>query len=184
MNPTTILLRQGIPITLSLVYLEITRRLGLPFYGVGLPGHFLLKYDDSRHIIFIDPFHRGRVIEVEDCRDLARAVGEGRTEVTQEHLRAVANRYIIIRMLNNLRSIYLRTRQYRKCLGALDMLLTLAPAAPDEHKQRGFLHQELGQTQRAIKDLETYLAMRPEAPDKAEVRKWIIQMRRRQVSLN
>ena len=176
--------RQGIPITLSLVYLEITRRLDLPFYGVGLPGHFLLKYDDNRRIIFIDPFHLGRVMEVEDCRDLARAVGDGRTEVTQEHLRAVANRYIIIRMLNNLRSIYLHTRQYRKCLGALDMLLTLTPAAPDEHKQRGFLHQELGQTQRAIKDLETYLAMRPEASDKAEVRKWITQMRRRQVSLN
>ncbi|MDA1313274.1 MAG: tetratricopeptide repeat protein [Acidobacteria bacterium] len=175
--------RVGIPITLSVVYLEITRRLGLPFYGVGLPGHFLLKYDDNRRAIFIDPFHGGRILEVEDCRDLARSIS-GRTEVTTEHLRAVTNRQIVIRMLNNLRSIYLRTRQYRKCMVALDAFLILVPGSPETHKQRAFLHHELGHSRQAVEQLEQYLALCPEASDVAEIQKSILGIRRRQVSLN
>ena len=176
--------RTGIPITLSVVYLEITRRLGLPFYGVGLPGHFVLKYDDNRRVIFIDPFHGGRILEVEDCRDLARSIDGGRTEVSAEHLRAVSNRQIVIRMLNNLRSIYLRTRQYRKCMAALDAFLILAPGSPETHKQRAFLHHELGRPSQAVEQLEQYLALSPEASDVAEIQKWILAIRRRQVSLN
>jgi regulator of sirC expression with transglutaminase-like and TPR domain len=176
--------RIGIPITLSVVYLEITRRLGLPFYGVGLPGHFVLKYDDNRRVIFIDPFHGGRILEVEDCRDLARSIDGGRTEVSAEHLRAVSNRQIVIRMLNNLRSIYLRTRQYRKCMAALDAFLILAPGSPETHKQRAFLHHELGCPRQAVEQLEQYLALSPEASDVAEIQKWILAIRRRQVSLN
>jgi regulator of sirC expression with transglutaminase-like and TPR domain len=176
--------RKGIPITLSVIYLEITRRLGLPFYGVGLPGHFLLKYDDNRHVIFIDPFHSGRILEVEDCRELGRSIGGDGAEVTEEHLRALTNRQIVIRMLNNLRTIYLRTRQYRKCLGALDALQVLTPGSPETHKHRAYLHHELGRSHQAIEEIELYLALCPEAPDDAEVRKWILDIRRRQASLN
>lgn len=176
--------RKGIPITLSVIYLEITRKLGLPFYGVGLPGHFLLKYDDNRRVIFIDPFHSGRILEVEDCRDLARSMGADEEEVTEKHLRAVTNRQIVIRMLNNLRTIYLRTRQYRKCLAALDALQVVAPGSPETHKHRAYLHHELGHFRQAVEEVEQYLALCPEAPDAAEVRKWILGIRRRQASLN
>ena len=176
--------RTGIPITLSIVYLEIARRLGLPFYGVGLPGHFIIKYDDNRRYIFVDPFHAGRVLETEDCREIVRGIAGSELVLTEQHFRAVDNRYIILRMLSNLRSIYLQTRQYRKVIAVLDMVLNLAPASAEDYKQRARLHHELGQSTPAIKDLETYLSMRPDASDETQVREWITRMRRGQAALN
>ena len=176
--------RTGIPITLSIVYLEITRRLGLPFYGVGLPGHFIIKYDDNRRAIYLDPFHAGRVVEAEDCRRLVRDITGPEFVLTEQHFRAVDNRTIILRMLSNLRSIYLQTRQYRKAIGVLDMVLNLAPAVAEDYKQRARLYHELGQSKPAIKDLETYLSIRPDASDEPQVREWITRMRRGQAALN
>lgn len=176
--------RTGIPITLSIVYLEIARRLGLPFYGVGLPGHFIIKYDDNRRAIYLDPFHAGRVVEAEDCRKLVRDIIGTEFVLTEQHFRAVDNRSIVLRMLSNLRAIYFQTRQYRKVIGVLDMVLNLAPTIAEDYKQRAQLHHELGQSKPAIKDLETYLSIHPDASDEAQVREWITQMRRGQAALN
>ena len=126
--------RTGIPITLSVVYLQITRRLGLPFYGVGLPGHFLLKYDDGRRVIYIDAFDRGRILDQDDCEARVASIRGENTSLREHDFRAVDNRHILIRMLNNLRNIYLDTRQYRKGLAVLDAIVALVPAAVDELK--------------------------------------------------
>jgi regulator of sirC expression with transglutaminase-like and TPR domain len=175
--------RMGIPITLSVVYLEVARRLGLPFYGVGLPGHFLVKYDDGRRTVFIDPFSEGRLLDQEGCRELVRAV---RSDVilTARDFGAVDNRYVVLRMLNNLRGIYLNQRQFRKALGVMDMVLTLLPASADEFKQRAYLHHQLRQWSRARLDLEKYLDLRPEAEDGERVKKWVQTLRGRIAMLN
>ncbi len=176
--------RTGIPITLSVIYLEVTRRLGLPFYGVGLPGHFLLKYDDGRRATYIDAFHRGRILDRGECQALAASLRGEEALPSESDLRAVDSRQILIRMLNNLRNIYLNSRQYRKGLPVLDAIVALAPGAADELKHRAWLHYELGQWKQARQDLETYLSVRPDAQDAADARKWIERIRRGQATMN
>jgi regulator of sirC expression with transglutaminase-like and TPR domain len=97
---------------------------------------------------------------------------------------AVEGSYIIRRMLNNLRDIYLNSRRYRKGLEILDMILVLSPGSPEEIKQRAWLHYELGQHQQARAELETYLTIRPEAEDVEDVQKWIMALKRTQARLN
>ena len=176
--------RAGIPITLSVIYLEITRKLNLPFYGVGLPGHFVLKYDDGRQVHYLDPFRRGRALSEEDCQEMVHSV-RGHDAVLREHsFRGVDNRYMVVRMLNNLLAIYLRRRRLAKAVGVLDMILALVPAAANEVKQRGRLNYELRRWSRAREDFETYLTLQPDAADAAEVRKWIRRTWRHQTALN
>ena len=176
--------RTGIPITLSVIYLEVTRRLGLPFYGVGLPGHFLLKYDDGRQAIYIDVFHRGRILDRAQCQALVASLRGEEALLSESDFRAVDSRHILIRMLNNLRNIYLDSRQYRKGLPVLDAIVALAPAAADELKHRAWLHYELGHWKQARQDLETYLSVRPDAEDADDARKWIDRIRRGQATMN
>ena len=176
--------RTGIPITLSIVYLEVARHLELPYFGVGLPGHFLVKYDNGRRRVFVDPFNGGRTLKRSQCQKWLREI-LGRRVVLREHdFAAVDKRYIIRRMLNNLRDIYLNSRRYRKGLEVIEMLLVLSPGATEEIKQRAWLHYELGQHKQARAELETYLATRPEAEDVEDVKKWILALRRTQAQLN
>jgi regulator of sirC expression with transglutaminase-like and TPR domain len=176
--------RTGIPITLAVVYLEITRRLGLPFYGVGLPGHFLIKYDDNRKVTFLDPFQGGRTLDRDECQDLVRSLKGDDVFLTALDFRAVDNRHIVTRMLNNLRSIYLTTRRYRKATGVMDMILSLMPASPEEVKQRAWLHYEMRHLSRARQDLETYLSLRSDAEDAESVMDWIKEIRQSLAQLN
>jgi regulator of sirC expression with transglutaminase-like and TPR domain len=176
--------RTGIPITLSVVYLEVARHLGLPYFGIGLPGHFLVKYDDGRQRVFVDPFNGGRTLKRNQCQKLLREI-VGRRIVLREHDFAPVDKpYIIRRMLNNLRDIYLNSRRYRKGLEVIEMLLMLDPGATEEIKQRAWLHYELGQHKQARAELETYLAAQPEAEDVEDVKKWILALRRTQARLN
>ena len=176
--------RTGIPITLAVIYLEVSRRLGLPFYGVGLPGHFVLKYDDNRQAILIDPFHGGRILQFEQCRELIARRGDP-ASLEPLDLRAVDNRYIIIRMLNNLRGIYLRTRQFREAVGILDMTVSLTPSSARDIKQRAWLHHELRQYGRACRDLEAYLSLgSPDDPEREGIQGWIREIYEKIASMN
>jgi regulator of sirC expression with transglutaminase-like and TPR domain len=176
--------RTGIPITLSVVYLEVARHLELPYFGVGLPGHFLVKYDDGRQRVFVDPFNGGRMLKRSQCQKWLRET-LGRRVILREHdFASVDKTYIIRRMLNNLRDIYLNSRRYRKGLEVIEMLLVLSPGAIDEIKQRAWLHYELGQHKQARDQLENYLDARPNAQDVDDVKKWILALRRAQARMN
>ncbi|MSS73880.1 MAG: hypothetical protein EXS64_20700 [Candidatus Latescibacteria bacterium] len=99
--------RVGIPITLSAVYLFIGRRLQLPLYGVGMPGHFIVKYEEGGREIFFNPFHGGQVITKEECRQIVMRMGFPFEEGV---LARTPNRHILIRMMNNLVRVYLAGR--------------------------------------------------------------------------
>jgi regulator of sirC expression with transglutaminase-like and TPR domain len=176
--------RTGIPITLSVVYMEVGRRLGLPLEGVGLPGHFLVKYQGSSNAIFLDPFHGGRALSGSDCRQLIEQLSGGQIEFREEFLAAVDKRYILLRILNNLRSIYMERRQMAKALEAVDMALALAPDSPDDVKLHGALSYQLRRYGQARQDLERYLALSPEASDAEEVRRSLDELRRLSAMLN
>ncbi|HZU32336.1 MAG TPA: transglutaminase-like domain-containing protein, partial [Candidatus Angelobacter sp.] len=100
--------RLGIPITLALLYMEVARRVGFPLFGVGMPGHFLLKhYDVDGRSILIDAFERGSIVTEEDCRQKLKDIYSGQVALQPEFLLPVTRRQMLTRMLNNLRSIYL-----------------------------------------------------------------------------
>ena len=176
--------RTGIPITLSIVYLSLARRLGLPLFGVGLPGHFIVKFDDGTNVLYLDPFHAGRLLDRAGCEELARSSTGRDFTLSDEHLSATSNHSIIVRMLYNLRGIYSHNLQHRKGLGVADILVRIAPANGYEYSNRAGIHLQLGQGALARADLETYLALRPDAADAEDIKKAIAGIRRSQAMMN
>lgn len=175
--------RTGIPISLSVIYLEVARHLGLPVYGVGLPAHFVVKYDDGKWCHFIDVFARGRVLDKNGCRELVRRSGSN-VELTESMFAPISKRRIVERMLNNLRGTYIHRRQYRKAAAVLDLLLVINPNSAEDIRQRAWLRSETKQSTLAIEDLERYLKLCPKADAADELREWITQARRELVNLN
>jgi regulator of sirC expression with transglutaminase-like and TPR domain len=177
--------RVGIPITLSVLYMEVGRRLGAPLAGVGLPGHFLLKYYDSNDdALFIDPFHGGRFVDSSGCRDLVRRMYEGRLSFHPSFLEPVDKRYIVLRMLNNLRSIYVHGQQFSKALRVIEMILAITPASSDDLKQRGLIHYKLGHYKQARQDLEACLFLNPQSADAEAIQQTIAELKRLTAMLN
>lgn len=177
--------RLGIPITLSLIYMEVGQRVGFPLFGVGMPGHFLLKhYDVDGQETLIDPFAEGRILSLADCQHRLDEIYSGQMLLQPEFLLAVSRRQILTRVLNNLKNIYLSTRNFRKALAIVDMILAIYPRSPEDVKQRATLRYSLGQLRGAAEDLEDYLKMSPEASDADEVRQTALGIRRKLASRN
>ena len=176
--------RRGIPITLSVVYIEIARRLGRRVRGVGLPGHFLVRYDEQEFTVFIDPFHGVVLRDAEACFRLARQVTGVEFDPSPELLEPVTSRQVIARMMANLRAIYFRRRQHAKLLRLLDLLLEANPDSAEERKQRGMVHLQVRNMSAALADLERYLELAPEAADLAQIQKQVLEIRRYLARMN
>jgi regulator of sirC expression with transglutaminase-like and TPR domain len=177
--------RLGIPITLSLVYMEVARRVGFKLLGVGMPGHFLVKhYDVEGREVLIDPYNRGRVLTPRDCQRWLDDVYGGQLPLEAGMLAPINHRQMLTRMLNNLKGCYLTTRNFRRALPIVDMVLAIYPRSPEDVKQRAVLRQSLGQVQGAVEDLETYLKMSPDASDVDEIRGLALSLRRRMAMMN
>jgi regulator of sirC expression with transglutaminase-like and TPR domain len=161
--------RTGIPITLSLVYMEISRRLDRTVLGIGLPGHFIVQYYDDEFTAFLDPFNGGRVLFDVECYALAKDVTGVDVSRNPDALRPVSKRHIVIRMLNNLRAAYFKRQNPAKAIQVLDLLIEAIPDSPEEYKQRGICHAQQQKFKAARRDLETYLMLAPDAPDRSEI---------------
>lgn len=119
--------RVGIPITMSLIYLEVGRRLGMELDGIAFPGHFLVQHRRADGDRLLDPYHKGVVLDTGELEErLRRALGE-EAELTAEHLQVASKRQILTRMLNNLRGIYQRCGDVDRELGVLERLAILNP---------------------------------------------------------
>ncbi|MDA0866072.1 MAG: transglutaminase-like domain-containing protein [Cyanobacteria bacterium] len=170
--------RTGIPITLSLVYLELAKRLGFPMAGVGMPGHFLVRPTLDEMAIFVDAFHQGEMLFEEDCRDLIQQFyGQG-ARLQPEHLAPIGPKPFLMRMLTNLKAIYLHQQDALRVLGILDRMLLLFPEAVSEQRDRGLIHYRLGNLPPAQIDLQAYLMARPDAHDAFEIRQVLSQISR------
>lgn len=161
--------RQGIPISLAVLYLSIADRLEMPMSGVGLPGHFVVRYDEDDYHTFVDVYNGGKLMDEEQCFALAREMTGMDLTPTPAILYPVTNRQIMIRMLHNLRSIYLRAKSYVKAGTVLDLLVEAVPADADCYILRGAVNVELRKYQAAKADFEQYLALSPEARDRQRV---------------
>jgi regulator of sirC expression with transglutaminase-like and TPR domain len=175
----------GIPITLSLVYMEVARRIGFPVAGTGMPGHFLLKhYDVLSGEIIIDAFNRGRVLTVADCHTRLNEIYRGELEFKPEFLHPVTRREILTRMLNNLRQIYFTKRDFRKGLMVLDLLLAIPPRSAEMLRERALVRLNLDQYVGAAQDLANYLKLCPDAADVEDVQETLDMVRQLLARLN
>ena len=176
--------RIGIPITLSTVYLEIARRLQFPVSGVGMPGHFLVKYSNRTDEFFLDPFNNGQLLTHEDCEEKLKQLYGDSMQFSEQLLDAVTHRQILARMLNNLKSIYLKGHTYDKGLAIVDMMMLVTPNDAEQYRDRGLLRLRLRQFEKAARDLEHYLKVAPEASDRADVQEHLNKLKRIQAMMN
>ena len=175
----------GIPITLSVVYMDVARRVGFPIAGTGMPGHFLLKhYDVMAGEILIDPFNRGRIVGNKECQQRLNEIYSGEIELRPEFLHPVTHREILTRMLNNLRQIYFTQRNFPKGLVILDLLLAIPPRSPELLRERGLVRLNLEQFLGAAQDFGSYLQLQPEAADADDVRETLDMLRQLLARLN
>jgi regulator of sirC expression with transglutaminase-like and TPR domain len=168
--------RMGIPLTLSLIYIEVAAGVALRLAGVGFPGHFLVKTRREKPIRYLDPFNSGAEVQTGELRQRLHKAGfSGMQLVTA--LGAASNRAILRRLLTNLKVSYLRSGEYKRALAAVERLLVMNPDAPQEIRDLGVVQKGLGNYQEALGSLETYLDLVPEAEDRGAVEKQIESLR-------
>jgi regulator of sirC expression with transglutaminase-like and TPR domain len=189
-NPNNSLLNQvmerrlGVPLTLSIIFMELGWRVGIPFEGVGFPGHFLVRLTGEPRDLVLDPFNHGRTMHEDDCRRLLDEVTGGRLEFDGRLLASVTKRDIITRLLLNLKGAYLRANQDEGALAAVERLLLIQPDDMDEVRDRGLLLYRLQRFGAALDALNAYLAARPDAPDRDNIAQHVISLRQLLASLN
>lgn len=174
--------KTGIPITLSVLYLDIGRQVGLPTVGVGMPGHFIVQYAAHGAPFWIDPFHGGEILHHDDCVARVEQIYDQKVTWDEEYLRPVSDHDILVRMLYNLKAIYAHQGEYPRALSVVERLLLLRPTLLTEMRDRGLLLAQLGQLEAALEDLQHYLQLAPQAPDAAMVQRQIAGLRQRRPS--
>jgi regulator of sirC expression with transglutaminase-like and TPR domain len=176
--------RLGIPITLSLVLIDVGRRLGLEMEGIGLPGHFVTGARVGGEHILLDPFNRGTILTGETCAEVvARALGK-RVELTTDHFAPVTNRQFLTRLLNNLKGSHWRREAWEKVVRIIDHLIVLNPDSGAEWRDRGVAWSNQGDARRALADWERSLTSVPDAPDREQVRGQLRRVRHSLARLN
>lgn len=177
--------RVGIPISLSVVYIEVGRRAGLDVEGVGLPGHFIVRVRELglSEALLVDPFH-GVMLTREDCQDRLDTVYDGLVSLSDEHMRPASTPEILVRMLRNLKAVYTRSNLYKQALSCVDRILLLAQDDASEHRDRGALLARLERFEEAAREIEFYLQIAVDAPDSTTVREQLNSLRRQQAMRN
>jgi regulator of sirC expression with transglutaminase-like and TPR domain len=168
--------RLGIPITLSLVCIEVGRRIGVPVQGIGMPGHFLVNHRDEPNY-FVDTFNGGLLLNQDECGALMReSTGEdGRLEA--HHLNPVTPRQILARVLRNLKAVYWDREEFDRCITAVSALMSVVPDRPEEQRDRGVIHLKAGNHRESAEDFAAYLEAKPEASDAVTVRNALERLR-------
>ncbi len=170
--------RTGIPISLSLVYLAVAERVGFPIVGIGMPGHFLISPVFEGSEIFIDPFNQGEILFAADCEERLAQIYSRPVELKPSFIEPVTPRRFLVRMLANLKVVYMNQKLLYKALCAVERMLLVLPNQPLEIRDRGLLYFQLGQWRAAAQDLEAYLLINPYAEDARVIEQLLDELRR------
>jgi regulator of sirC expression with transglutaminase-like and TPR domain len=176
--------RTGIPITLSCLYVEVARRVGLAMQGVGLPGHFIVRHESGGRTLFRDPFNAGRLLSREACIHKVREIHGPHAEFRECFLDPWPTKQILARMLGNLKGIYLRGRDFANALWVVNAMLAIDPRCVEQVRDRGMIYLHLEKPRRALADLECYLKRQPNAEDSADVAEIVRNLRALEAGLN
>jgi regulator of sirC expression with transglutaminase-like and TPR domain len=184
--------RTGIPITLSILYMEIGRRVGLPLEGISFPGHFMVRLRVRSGMLVLDPFAFGAPQSESELRErLKRVIPEGLSaEVPvaelplEQFLEPASKHQILARVLRNLKAIYRERHEPARMLEVLNRMLVLSPDASGELRDRGYVYERLECWRPALRDLTDYVGREPDAPDAHEVRVKLAELSVRCARLN
>jgi len=184
--------RTGIPLTLSVLYLEIGRRVDLPLEGVSFPGHFLVRLPMRGGTLVLDPFAGGIPQSEDELRGrLQRVIPRGATGGVpvadlplDQFLEPASKRQILARLLRNLKGVYREKDEPERLLQVLNRMIIVAPEAAGERRDRGYVYQRLECWRPALQDLADYLEREPEAADLLEVRARMMELTQRCARLN
>ena len=186
--------RTGLPITLAVVYMEVARRAGLRVEGVNFPGHFLLRcraprrtLDDAGDLI-IDAFHGGALLSEDACRELLRRHGDEDTDDDVRRMGQATKPQILVRMLLNLKRTYTRMHSFPQARDVTELLLAVNPSAVGELRDRGLLAYHMNDFNAALRDLQAYLDLAPEAradrEEAEQIWEYVKALKRRVAGLN
>ena len=169
--------RRGIPITLSAVAMAVAARVGLEVVGVGLPGHFVAKAVAGGAEVLFDPFHGGKILSPADCERLVEQAAGLAFEATRESLQAAPLGFVAVRLLTNLKGVYLRSEDYPRAIRVMERLRQLQPDDALQRRDLGAALVRAERPGRAIDHLTAYLEAGPAAEDAEAVRKILARAR-------
>ncbi|NEX60417.1 SirB1 family protein [Noviherbaspirillum galbum] len=179
--------RRGIPISLAVLYMEIAQQIGLNVKGVSFPGHFLMKLSMQSGDIVLDPFN-GVSLSREELEERLEPYFEQQSYPgaipLAYYLHAAHPREILVRMLRNLKALFLEHKRWQRLLGVQQRLVILLPEEIAERRDRGLAYANLECPQAALEDIEAYLSERPYAPDAEALRKKLPELREASRRLN
>jgi len=160
--------RTGIPLTLSLLYLEMLSSLGMECNGINFPGHFLVGVKISGHYQIHDAFREGILLEKNEIKKMLthHQIGINCDEELADYLKPASHRQVIIRLLRNLKNIYIEQQDEERSLQVIEMILSLEPVSSDEIRDRGMVYHYLDYTEGALIDLTAYLELEPNSHDR------------------
>ena len=173
--------RMGIPITLSLLCIEVGRRAGVPILGIGMPGHFLIRHRDEPNF-FVDSFNGGLLLSQDECGALMREAAGDAVRLEAHHLNPVTPREILARMLRNLKAIYWDREDFDQCIITIGALMAVLPDHPEEQRDRGVVHLKAGNHDQSAEDFAAYIEAAPNAEDIQTVRNALSRLRGEQTS--
>lgn len=157
----------GIPITLSVVYMEIGKRIGLPLVGVGFPGHFIVKHRDLETVI--DPFEKGKILSDEALSERLTQIFREPVPTHPRFLQAVTHKEILARMLRNLRQIHFREGEYEKAVRTAEQITWLAPQSAQDYRDLGYLYYQVKAYAKSLDSFNAYLHLSDDPPDQEEI---------------
>jgi regulator of sirC expression with transglutaminase-like and TPR domain len=167
----------GLPITLSVLYLELSRRVGAEAAGVALPGRFLVKFTGPFGVIVVDPFDGGRVLSTVELQKILDGMFGGGVKLREHHLRSFSPKEILARELAQLKAAYLAQHELTRAAASIDRLLILDDRDAYEVRDRAALAMQMHAYRQAIELFERYLALMPSADDRSRVREQIAYLR-------
>ena len=154
--------KSGIPLTLSIIYVELAKHIGLDLYPVGFPSHFLVKFSEE---LILDPYNRGRLLSIDDLQEiLDRNYGDN-VEFSPDFLNEIGPEQILIRICRNLKNSYMQSFNYTMAMHCINMILGMEPDSPEEVRDKGILEARLSNYYLALRSLNRYIEIAPEADD-------------------
>lgn len=169
--------RKGVPLTLGILMLEVGWRLGLPLEGVNFPGHFLVRFRGESVSLLADPFDGGTIRFEDQAQELLDRVYGGMVRVRPSFLQAAGRRDMLVRLLTNLKGVYMNVDDHPRALAAVERILVIHPTAAGEIRDRGMLLAHMGRTEEALAQLEWYLDSAPQASDIERVQAMVDELR-------
>src|SRR5436190_4420801 len=154
--------RKGLPVALGILYLHTARAQGWESVGLNFPGHFLVRLAEGAERLIIDPFHGGRICDAAMLRELLKAMAGQEVELTPEHYAPVADRDVLLRLQNNLKTRLLQAGRHEPALKIVETMLLLAPDLAELWQEAGVLHARIGNMRASVQALEQFIIRAPE----------------------